>query len=248
MRRFTFGLALVRLGGWLAMIAAATVVPGAALAQDGPRAPVVVELFTSQGCASCPPADALLAELAQHTHILPLALHVDYWDYIGWADEFAKADFTVRQKSYAHSAGRRMIYTPQMIVAGRTEVAGTKPDLVQAAIAAEQARSPRIRIDVETRADGGIRVRLAPLAPIDRDAEVIVVRYAPLRETSITRGENAGHTFRYVNVVTDWTVVGIWDARTSARFDVPAPATPLPGAVLVQIAGQGDILSAARLD
>lgn len=248
MRRFTFGLALVRLAGWLALIAAATVVPGASLAQDGPRAPVVVELFTSQGCASCPPADALLAELAQHAHILPLALHVDYWDYIGWADEFAKADFTTRQKSYAHAAGRRMIYTPQMIVAGRIEVAGTKPDLVQAAIAAEQARPPLIRIDVETRADGGVRVRLAPLKPIDRDAEVIVVRYAPLRETSITRGENAGHTFHYVNVVTDWTVVGIWDGLSSAQFDVPAPASPLPGAVLVQVTGQGEILSAARLE
>lgn len=240
MQRITSGLALA----WMALVAALA----PAMAQDDPRAPVVVELFTSQGCAACPPADALLAELAQQPGILPLALHVDYWDYIGWSDPFAKAAFTARQKAYAHAAGRGMIYTPQMIIAGRAEVAGTKPGRVRAAIAVEQGRTPLVRIDVTTRADGGVRVRLVPLGPIDRQAEVIVVRYAPLRETAITRGENAGHTFHYVNVVTDWTVLGFWDAQAPAEFDVPAPSSPQPGAVLVQVAGQGAMLSAARLD
>ncbi len=244
MRRFTAGVSLV----WVGMIAAMGALTIPAVAQDDLPAPVVVELFTSQGCASCPPADALLAELAQQPHILPLALHVDYWDYIGWEDQFAQAAFTTRQKSYAHAAGRRMIYTPQMIVAGRVEVAGTKPERVSAAIAAERARPPVMRIDVKARADGSVRVRLVPLGPIDRNAEVIVVRYAPLRESEITRGENAGHTFHYVNVVTEWTVLGTWDAREPAEFDIPVPSSPQPGAVLVQVAGQGAILSAARLD
>lgn len=240
MQRITSGLALV----WLAFAASLTPVS----AQEHPHAPVVVELFTSQGCAACPPADALLAELAQNPGILPLALHVDYWDYIGWSDPFAKAAFTTRQKAYAHAAGRGMIYTPQMIIAGRAEVAGTKPDRVHAAIAAEHRRTPLVRIDVTAQPDGGVRVRLVPLAPINRRAEVIVVRYAPLRETAITRGENAGHTFQYANVVSDWTVLGFWDAQSPADFDVPPPSNPQPGAVLVQVAGQGEILSAARLD
>lgn len=240
MQRITSGLLLI-------CLALAGAVSSAA-AQDDPRAPVVVELFTSQGCAACPPADALLRELANQPGILPLALHVDYWDYIGWADPFAKAAFTTRQKTYAHAAGRGMIYTPQMIVAGGVEVAGTKPDRVRAAIAAEQGRAPLVRIDVMARADGGVRVRLVPLGPIDRQAEVIVVRYAPLLETAITRGENAGRTFHYANVVTDWAVIGFWDAQAPADFDVPAPSSPQPGAVLVQIAGQGEMLSAARLD
>ena len=240
MRRFTGALATV------GFALTAVVLP--AIAESDRVAPVVVELFTSQGCAACPPADAFLAELALRPDILPLALHVDYWDYIGWSDEFAQAGFTARQKTYAHGAGRRMIYTPQMIVAGRVDVAGTKPGHVRAAIAAEQGRPPVIRIDLEARPDGGVRVRLVPLAPIDRDAEVIVVRYAPLRETEITRGENAGHTFQYVNIVTDWTVLGIWDAQSPAEFDVPAPSSAQPGAVLVQATGQGPMLSAARLD
>lgn len=219
---------------------------GMASAQDDP-APVVVELFTSQGCAACPPADAFLAELARDPGVLPLALHVDYWDYIGWADRFAQAAFTSRQKSYAHAAGERMIYTPQMIVAGRHGIAGTKQDHVKAAIAAERERPAVMRINV-ARVEDGWRVRLTPLVPMEGSAEVIVVRYAPLRDITITRGENAGHTFHYSNVVTEWTVLGTWTMQAPDDFDIPTPTEPQPGAVLVQAAGLGPILSAARLD
>ena len=90
------------------------------------RHPVVVELFTSQGCSSCPPADAVLHDLASRDDVLPLALHVDYWDYIGWKDQFAKPSHTNRQKAYAHVGGRNMIYTPQMVVQGQEDVVGVK--------------------------------------------------------------------------------------------------------------------------
>ena len=96
---------------------------GAARAES----PVMVELFTSQGCSSCPPADALLAELADRDDVIAMALHVDYWDYIGWKDKFADPAFTKRQKLYAYAAGTRTIYTPQMIVNGREHVVGSKP-------------------------------------------------------------------------------------------------------------------------
>jgi hypothetical protein len=141
-----------------------------------------------------------------------------------------------------------MIYTPQMIVAGGVEIAGTKPGRVRAAIAAEQDRSAVVRIDIRRRADGGFKVRLTPLGPINEAADVIVVRYSPHRETEITRGENAGHTFEYANVVTEWVVLDTWDAKAPAEFDIVPPPEPDRGAVLVQAAGQGPILSAARLD
>ena len=96
--------------------------PGAA--QDSP---VVVELFTSQGCAACPPADALLGELARHEDVIALALHVDYWDYIGWEDVFARPEFTQRQHAYGHAAGSTVVYTPQMIVGGQERVVGVRP-------------------------------------------------------------------------------------------------------------------------
>lgn len=243
MRQCAWKLARTVLGTTLGMWVAV----GSALAQDA-TAPVVVELFTSQGCAACPPADAFLAELAQDPDVLPLALHVDYWDYIGWSDRFAQAAFTARQKTYAHAAGQRMIYTPQMIVAGWAEIPGTKQGRVRAAISAERDRPAVMRIDIMARAEGGVRALLTPLADIDTAAEVIVVRYAPLRVVQITRGENAGRTFDYANVVTNWTVLGTWDGQGPAEFDIPAPPEPQPGAVLVQASGQGPFLSAARLD
>ncbi|PWR03164.1 DUF1223 domain-containing protein [Meridianimarinicoccus roseus] len=245
---------------WLAgLLAGACAFTGAA-AQDGgavqaeaapaARAPVVVELFTSQGCVSCPPADELLAELAQRDDVLPLALHVDYWDYIGWEDSFAQAAFTTRQKEYARSAGRRMIYTPQLIVGGHLEVAGYKPNKVLNAIASEKDRPARVRIDVTPAQDGALTVRLTPLRAIDGPARVIALRFRPLAEVHIERGENAGRTLHYANIVTDWTLIGTWDGTAPAEFTLQKPTGPdtLRGAVLVQEDGPGPVLSAARLD
>src|SRR5690606_9121092 len=96
---------------------------------------VVVELFTSQGCSSCPPADALLSELAAQPGVIALALHVDYWDYLGWKDSFASPAFSARQKAYAKSFGRRSIFTPQMVVQGRQALVGHDAPSVLSAIA-----------------------------------------------------------------------------------------------------------------
>ncbi|MEL6315991.1 MAG: DUF1223 domain-containing protein, partial [Pseudomonadota bacterium] len=104
--------------------------------------PVVVELFTSQGCSSCPPADALLHELAKRDDVIALALHVDYWDYIGWKDEFAHPDYAKRQRGYAIEAGRRSVYTPQMIINGVTDIVGARPMELSKAIA-EHAAAPK---------------------------------------------------------------------------------------------------------
>lgn len=236
------------LGLWSAV---ATVTAGAVAAQtEPPRAPVVVELFTSQGCSSCPPADALLAELSKRTDVLPLALHVDYWDYIGWTDEFAHPAFSKRQKTYARNAGRRMVYTPQMIVGGHFEVAGYKPEKVLAAIAAEKAIRPKVRIDLQTGDNGSLTVRVTPLDSLDRPTDIILVRFIPVANVQIERGENAGKAMTYTNIVTDWIEIGKWSGQSAAEFAVPATpkSDAMSGAVLVQSAGLGDVLSAARLD
>ena len=107
---------------WMAVLVFAAT---AGSAQDKPV--VVVELFTSQGCSSCPPADALLDRLSSRNNVLALSLHVDYWDYIGWKDKFASPAHTARQQAYARAAGRRSVYTPQMIINGLDDVAGTAP-------------------------------------------------------------------------------------------------------------------------
>ncbi len=206
--------------------------------------PVVVELFTSQGCSACPPADALLAKLSHRRDIIPLALHVDYWDYIGWADMFAKPAFTKRQKGYARAHGARTIYTPQMIVSGRSAVVGHKPmELAEQIMAAHDAPQ-RIDLDVARHGDE-IEVRVAPLADLDRDLVLQLVRYNPNETVSIGRGENAGRTLSYHNIVTDWQTMATWNGREALaiRHDLPGDE---PAVVLVQEAGYGPIVAAAR--
>ena len=210
--------------------------------------PVVVELFTSQGCAACPPADALLAELAGREDVLPLALHVDYWDYIGWADTFALPAFTLRQKRYAHAAGRSMIFTPQIIVDGTWDIAGTKPMKVADAIERAAAVAERVGLELVP-GPGEIVIRILPETVVPGGGQVILARFLPHEQVTIERGENAGQVLDYVNVVSEWRDLGHWDgtgpAEIRAEFSGDAP-----GAVLVQgFRGEapGPMLAAARL-
>lgn len=209
------------------------------------NSPVVVELYTSQGCSSCPPADALLEKLAKRDGVIALALHVDYWDYIGWKDKFADPQFTARQKAYARAEGRRMIYTPQMIVAGRGHVVGHKPMEVIDQIQAARAADAGIDLNVERR---GAKVRIAARgrSAQARDLMVQLVRYKPAQTVKITRGENAGRTIDYHNIVTDLREVGTWDGTGSLDLSVPARGND-PMVVIIQEKGPGRILAAAEL-
>jgi hypothetical protein len=223
--------------------ALAFLLPAASQAQTGP---VVVELFTSQGCSSCPPADALLHKLAEREDVLPLALHVDYWDYIGWKDQFADPAHTRRQKAYAHAAGRTMIYTPQMIVQGIDDVIGTQAMRIAELVQSYRAEPGRVTLDVVRNGDTAT-IKLAPLADLRGDYVVQLVRYTPRREISITRGELAGHTLSYANVVEDWRIVGEWpgDEAATLSFDLTGD---LPAAVLIQDNEYGPIIAAARVE
>jgi len=216
--------------------------------QAGPAKPVVlVELYTSQGCSSCPPADAMISELAKRDDVLPLALHVDYWDYIGWADSFARAQHTERQKAYARMAHSATIYTPQMVVEGVDNVVGVKPMKLADLIMAHRGDLTPVAIEVETDGDM-IRVRCAPRAELNLPAEINIdlVRFIDSATVDILHGENAGKTITYANVVTGWDRVGTWDGAGEFRFSLDLPQEG-PLALVIQVDGPGKVLAAYRL-
>ncbi len=210
--------------------------------------PVVVELFTSQGCASCPPADELLAELATRDDVIALALHVDYWDYIGWADTFADPAFTERQHHYAHTAGSTVVYTPQMVIGGVDHVVGTRPMEVADQIAAHRAAPNPVMVEAVEAGDGWqVRATWTGASSDMPEMMVQVVSYLPAQNIEITRGENAGLTTEYHNIVQSWQMVANWAGNVPFEAQV-APAGDLPHVVIVQASGYGAILGAARLD
>ena len=208
---------------------------------------VVVELFTSQGCSSCPPADALLGELAQREDIIALSLHVDYWDYIGWADTFATPEYTARQHAYGRAAGSTVVYTPQMVIGGVDHVVGYRPMDVADLIMAHRAQADLVSVSV-TRQDDVFVIRAeTDMAPPRPEMVVQLVGYSPYEEVDIRRGENAGRVVSYHNVVTSWQVMDEWDGAGTFQSRVrPQSETPL--VVIVQSAGHGAILGAARLN
>lgn len=203
--------------------------------------PAVVELFTSQGCSSCPPADALLGELSHRSDVIALAYHVDYWDYLGWKDGFSSKQATDRQQLYARSLGLRGLYTPQMVIDGSIDVVGSDRRAVQAALAGSR-QGPAVTV---TSHEGELTVSVAA-ANSAKAAEVTLVAYAPQAETKIQRGENAGRSLKEYSIVRGVYPLGRWNgAATSFNLDL----ANLPGdasmvAVLVQAPGQGEIVGA----
>ena len=228
--------ATLALGGLMA--------PGQAAAED--HAPVVVELYTSQGCSSCPPADAFLSTLAAREDVIALALHVDYWDYIGWKDNFASPQFTKRQKLYAKHAGRRSVYTPQMVIQGEDDVVGTHPMDVAELILKHRDAEPRVRLTLDRAGADKVAIMARALSRIDGPLVVQIVRYTPSASVAIERGENAGRTVSYANIVTEWKALTEWDPRQPLSMNADAPGTQ-PVVVLVQHKGPGRIEAAARL-
>jgi hypothetical protein len=221
--------------------AALFVAPLAAKAEN----PVVVELFTSQGCSSCPPADRLLAELATHDYIIAIALHVDYWDYLGWKDVFAKPQFSNRQRSYAREWGERSVYTPQMVVQGVSYMVGSRSDEIQRQIMQSEVSNPVLEIVAENNGRG-IKIELTPLDGAPDEADIHLVRVLESQNVLIERGENAGRNIEYVNVVDSWETLGRWDGKGPVVVNVPQAEAGDYG-ILVQAPGPGLIYAATRL-
>ena len=217
---------------------------GAAFAQSQPV--VVVELYTSQGCSSCPPADDFLSVLAMDPSIMPLALHVDYWDYIGWVDKFASPSFTERQKDYAHEAGSRSIYTPQMIVGGLDRVEGYKREETGELIRKHLAAAQDIGLTVD-RTGNTVTIHANATAALGGNTKVQLVSYLPSETVNIERGENAGRSITYYNIVKSWQTVADWSGKEPLDIEANVKGKE-PLVVIVQQEGPSYIVAAARLD
>ena len=227
---------------WMHAIAAsAMAVATAAHAEP----PVVVELFTSQGCSSCPPADVLLGKLAERDDVIALSLHVDYWDYIGWEDKFAQPRFTKRQKGYARAAGVRAIYTPQMIVGGRHHVVGHRPMEVVDLVRAHASNDDPVRLEVSSEGEL-VDIVVRAESRVGGDLLVHLVSYEPSETVDISKGENAGRSLTYHNIVTSWETIASWNGRDPLAMRHALPGDD-PAVVLVQQANYGPILAAARV-
>lgn len=190
---------------------------GAASAEERRIEPkAVVELFTSQGCASCPPADALLTALAERDDVLALAFHVDYWDYVGWKDTFAQEAFSDRQRAYAKSWGSSRIYTPQIVVNGVKAVVGSRRSEVQQAV--DGATLP-LTMDLTLSGDM-LKISVPPKADLS-NAVVWLITYKTRADVKIESGENAGKSMVYTQVVTGRQVLGMWEGETGADLKLP---------------------------
>jgi hypothetical protein len=214
--------------------------PSLALAGDAAH-PTVIELFQSQGCSSCPPAEANVGAVSDRSDVLALSFEVDYWDRLGWKDTFSKAAWTARQYAYARAMGRDGVYTPQVVVNGRAEGDGIEPGALAGLISRGDrgAGGPRIGFS------GGAVMVGAGSAPAG-GADVWLARYIPHSvEVTIPRGENAGHTLPYTDVVREMVLLGKWRGE-AATFPAPGGDSALAEAVLVQGSGTGPIFAAAK--
>ncbi len=212
--------------------------------------PVVVELFTSQGCSSCPPADDFLNDLSRRGDVIGLSLHVDYWDYIGWEDPFATPQSTDRQRRYAPVLAERSIYTPQMVIDGASHEVGSRRKAVTRLIdRAAKAKRLRVAIDAGLDEAGNFMISV-PAAKYDGMAAVWLMSFDEGYETPVERGENAGETLRNINVVREIMHVGDWRGEATK---IVIPADALKGAgragyvVLLQPKPLGPIIGAARI-
>jgi hypothetical protein len=226
-----------------AFAAALLLLPLGARAQTSP---VVLELFTSQGCSSCPPADALLTELAGRDGVIALALHVDYWDYLGWKDEFGRPGNTARQRAYAKAARSKTIFTPEMVVHGDERLKGHDAKSILKGIAHHGRQPAPATVSLEREGDV-LEIHLAPIGDAVGPADVHVVQFIPSREVSIEAGENAGLEMTYTNIVTDWEKIGRWDGSAPADLTYEGLEDG-PVAVIVQKTHMGPVLTAEKLD
>lgn len=217
-----------------------------------PRMPVVVELFTSQGCSSCPPADAFMGELVGRDNVIGLSLNVDYWDYIGWRDTLASPANTKRQRDYARKRGDNRIYTPQMVINGHAHAVGSDRGTVLRLIEEESRRLQTDVVPLSVSALGqeiAISVGAAPSHLLRLESTVLLMTLLHVVTVAIEKGENAGRQVSYYNVVRKILPLGLWRGDPLSIL-VPKESllsSPHEGCVgLLQVAATGQIIGAAN--
>jgi|HubBroStandDraft_4_1064222.scaffolds.fasta_scaffold181910_2 hypothetical protein len=253
-------LGLVTAAAICACLIAPSLLPAGHAVAAGPARPLVLELYTSEGCSSCPPAEALVGKLMTDPDLLPLAFHVDYWDSQGWRDRFSLSAATQRQHDWARHFGGANIYTPQMIIDGRRSVLGSDGPAIVAALrdslVARQASEP---MGIEaTVADGQLRIELSGNCN-PGSCDTYLVSYLPQASTHVGRGENAGQTLVEWNIVRSVQKLGTTKGETTAPpaaspaaswqiavSTLPADATKL--AIVVQDSHSGGVRGARVVD
>ncbi len=231
-------------------MAAAGVHVETASARPPAEGPWAVELFTSQGCSSCPPADAYLGLLAKRPDIVALAYHVDYWDYIGWKDPFATRATTERQRTYVRSLQQRYVYTPQMVVEGIGHDTGRERAGIEKLLAKAQRRSPtRATPELSRNAAGALTVTLAAFPLDDQPVDVTLALYDRRHSTPVASGENQGRMLDNFNIVRRLEVLSRWDGSAASWTVEDARLQPgLGAAVIVQRADQGPVIGCNKLE
>ena len=237
-----------------ALVVSAGIAVGAAPLQNAVAEPKkVLELFTSQGCSSCPPADRLAERLvSEDKDILTVVMPVDYWDYLGWKDTLASPAHSQRQRAYAARRGDRSVYTPQMVVNGEEHVVGSREGDVRAALARTEPFTASVDLSIS---DMAVEAKVTGMLPAD--AKMATVYFLSIQDEAfvdIGRGENAGRKIRYVNVVHNLQPMGMWSGGEET-FRMPKSKLMYKGdvrcAVFVQLEdqeGPGLIIGAAELD
>jgi hypothetical protein len=211
------------------------------LAAHASSRPVVVELFTSQGCSSCPPADALLAELARRDDVLALGFHVTHWDRLGWKDPLSSPPATERQRDYARRFNGGQLYTPQMVIDGVDEMVGSDRGAVLAAV---QVAQPKTLAPVSFAADRH-SVTVGATGAGVAEGQVLLVRFAEHRTTHVGAGENSGKVAEDSHAVETLTLLGAWNGEQH-EFPISPPGPGEGLAVLVQ-ASDGHMLGDAAV-
>lgn len=235
------------------VLAAATIA-----AEGGVRTPVVVELFTSEGCSDCPPADELLDKLARHQpykgeEIIPLEEHVDYWNRLGWKDPFSSPVYTKRQERYGMAFGRDSIYTPEMVVDGQLDFVGSDAERARREIV-RAGRGPRALVSAALRDTGSLFVRVT-VPPGAHDVDVLLAITEDGLTTDVLRGENAGRRLAHSAVVRSLVSIGTIRPKGNAPFETPVKLNLAPewdrsalhAVVFVQERDSLRILGAAEL-
>ena len=179
-----------------------------------PRA--VIELFTSQGCSSCPPADQLLGELTSDASLIAVSVPVDYWDYLGWKDTLADPHNTARQKAYAHARGDGQVYTPQVVVNGTLHALGSDKAAIEVAIAASRKNGAMSLLPTLTVGEGRLNITMPDVVDAHAGGEVWLVGVVKAAAIAIARGENKGRTITYHNVARRWIKLGDWTGKANS--------------------------------
>lgn len=242
----------MRTGRTIALLSACAIglSSGALAGGAGPEKPkAVIELFTSQGCSSCPPADAVLGRIVAEGDVIALSYHVDYWNYLGWKDTLSSKEATERQYGYARTLGRQSVYTPQVVIDGSTHVVGSDHAAIRAKVKALAASGEGLRVPVSARQTDG-KVTISIGAGTDK-ADIVLVYFDRSNTVEIKRGENSGRKITYWHTVRDVQTVGMWDGKP---MQLVMPTAVVKGsstggcAILLQKMGQdnapGPILGA----